>query len=187
MENTAITPRLSSRRLFLRQGALALGAAALVPRVARAAFEPEKRLRLYHLHTHERVDVLFKRGGEYVPEGLAELNHHLRDHRKNEIHPYDPSEYDLLADLLDQVGRPKGEYHIICGYRTPATNEMLRDTRGGVAQKSLHMQAKAIDLRLPGTKTAVLRDAALSMKRGGVGYYEGQDFIHVDTGRVRRW
>jgi uncharacterized protein YcbK (DUF882 family) len=142
---------------------------------------------MFHTHTNERVDVLFRRGSEYVAEGLAELNHHLRDHRRGVTVPYDPKEFDLLADLLDTVHRPGAEIHVICGYRTPQTNDMLRNKTTGVAEKSLHMQARAIDIRLPGTDTTRLRDAALSMARGGVGYYHGSDFIHVDTGRVRRW
>jgi uncharacterized protein YcbK (DUF882 family) len=85
------------------------------------------------------------------------------------------------------VGRPEGEIQIICGYRTPWSNEFLRQHSSGVAKQSLHMQAEAIDIRLPGTKTSALRDAALALHRGGVGYYSRSDFVHVDVGRVRRW
>jgi uncharacterized protein YcbK (DUF882 family) len=147
----------------------------------------EKRLRLFHTHTGERLDIVFKRGDAYVPEALHKLDHFLRDSRTGSEHEYDPRVFDLLADLTAAVGRPDAEISIICGYRTPATNEYLRTHTTGVAQNSLHMQAEAIDIRLPGTPTSDFREAALALHRGGVGYYPESDFIHVDVGRVRRW
>jgi uncharacterized protein YcbK (DUF882 family) len=169
-----------------------LGAAGTVPAtVADAAAaggrRAESRLRLFNTHTGERVDVAFRSGASYLPEGLAELASHLRDFRRNESRELDPRLYDLLADLAAAVGRPDAEFHVISGYRSPATNSMLRERSLGVAQRSLHMEGRAIDVRLPGVPTAVLRDAALKLARGGVGYYAESDFIHVDTGRVRRW
>lgn len=185
--DTAVTGPLSSRRAFVGRGSLALAAGLLLPRRSHAALVPERRLRLCHTHTGEHVDVVFKRGGEWVDEGIAALNHNLRDFRRNEVHPYDPEVFDLLADLQEKAGRPNAEYQVICGYRTPATNEMLRGRTTGVAEHSLHMAARAIDVRLPSVATDRLRDTALAMRRGGVGYYKASDFIHVDTGRVRRW
>jgi uncharacterized protein YcbK (DUF882 family) len=176
-----------SRRSLIGRGSLALAAALLAPRRLHAALVPERRLRLCHTHTGERVDVVFKRGGEWVDDGIAALNHNLRDFRRNEVHPYDPGVFDILADLQEKAGRPNAEYQVICGYRTPTTNEMLRSRTTGVAERSLHMAARAIDVRLPGVATDRLRDTALAMRRGGVGYYRASDFIHVDTGRVRRW
>jgi len=148
---------------------------------------PESRLRLYHTHTRERLDVVFRRGGEYIPEALAQVDHFLRDHRTGDVHHYDPRLFDLLSDLEAAVGRPGAEIQVICGYRTQWSNEYLRTHTSGVAKNSLHTQAEAIDIRLPGTKTSVLRDAALSLHRGGVGYYAQSNFVHVDVGRVRRW
>ena len=148
---------------------------------------PEFRLRLYHTHTGERLDVVFRRGAEYVPSALAQVDHFLRDHRTGEIHHYDPRLFDLLADLEAAVGRKAAEIQVICGYRTPWSNEYLRTHTAGVAKNSLHMQAEAIDIRLPGLKTSALRDAALALHRGGVGYYPVSNFVHVDVGRVRRW
>ena len=148
---------------------------------------PEHRLRLFHTHTGERIDVVYKRGDFFVPEALEKLNHFLRDHRTGDVHEYDPKVFDLLTDLTASVGRPEAELAIICGYRTPWSNEYLRTHTTGVAKNSLHMQAEAIDIRLPGTSTAAFRDAALALHRGGVGYYPESDFIHVDVGRVRRW
>jgi uncharacterized protein YcbK (DUF882 family) len=149
----------------------------------------EYRLRFYHTHTRERLDVVYRRGDQYIPEALDELDHFLRDHRTGDVHHYDPRLFDLLYDLTASLGNSIGEIDVICGYRTPWSNEFLR-TRSphtGVAQHSLHMQAEAIDIRLPGIPTSELRDAALRLHRGGVGYYRNSDFVHVDVGRVRRW
>src|SRR5581483_5093792 len=141
---------------------------------------PDRHLRLFHTHTRERLDIVYKHGGRYVPEALAKLDHFLRDHRTGDVHHYDPRVFDLLTDLTQSVGRPNAEIQIICGYRTPKSNEFLRTHTSGVARNSLHMQAEAIDIRLPGTRTSKFRDAALALARGGVGYYPASDFIHVD-------
>ena len=146
-----------------------------------------QRLRLYHTHTGEHLDLVYRLGDAYVPEALDKLNHFLRDHRTGDVPRYDPRVFDLLSDLTKAVGRANAEIHIICGYRSPWSNEFLRRTTVGVAQHSLHMQAEAIDIRLPGTLTSEFRDAALALHRGGVGYYPKSGFIHVDVGRVRRW
>lgn len=149
----------------------------------------EYRLRFYHTHTNERLDVTYRRGDQYIPEALDELDHFLRDHRTGDVRHFDPHLFDLLHDLTASLGDSNGEIDVICGYRTPWSNEFLR-TRSphtGVAQHSLHMQAEAIDIRLPGIPTSELRDAALRLHRGGVGYYRSSDFVHVDVGRVRHW
>ena len=149
----------------------------------------EYRLRFYHTHTRERLDVVYRRGDQYIPEALAALDHYLRDHRTGDMRHFDPHLFDLLYDLTASVGDSGGEIDVICGYRTPWSNELLRrrSPHTGVAQHSLHMQAEAIDIRLPGIPTFELRDAALELHRGGVGYYRSSDFVHVDVGRVRRW
>jgi uncharacterized protein YcbK (DUF882 family) len=147
----------------------------------------EHRLRLYHTHTRQHLDVVYRRGGEYEAGALAKLDTFLRDHLTGETHHFEPRLFDVLSDLLAASGRPDGEINIICGYRAPVTNEYLRTHTSGVAKNSLHMQAEAIDIRLPGVKTSQLRDLALGLGRGGVGYYATSDFIHVDVGRVRRW
>jgi uncharacterized protein YcbK (DUF882 family) len=149
----------------------------------------EYRLRFFHTHTGERLDVVYRRGDQYIPEALDELDHFLRDHRTGDVRHFDPHLFDLLHDLTASLGDSGGEINVICGYRTPWSNEFLR-TRSphtGVAQHSLHMQAEAIDIRLPGIPTSELRDAALRLHRGGVGYYRSSDFVHVDVGRVRHW
>jgi uncharacterized protein YcbK (DUF882 family) len=147
----------------------------------------ERRLRLFHTHTGERIDIVYRRGDEYDDDALGKLDHFLRDHRTGEEFHYDRHLFDLLADLTIAAGKPDAEIEIICGYRSPWSNEFLRAHTAGVAKHSLHMQAKAIDIRIPGVSTADLRNAALSLRRGGVGYYPRSGFIHVDTGRVTQW
>jgi uncharacterized protein YcbK (DUF882 family) len=149
----------------------------------------EYRLRFYHTHTGERLDVVYRRGDQYIPEALDELDHYLRDHRTGDVRHFDPRLFDLLYDLTASLDDSSGEIDVICGYRTPRSNEFLRtrNPHTGVAQHSLHMQAEAIDIRLPGIPTSELRDAALRLHRGGVGYYRSSDFVHVDVGRVRHW
>ena len=162
---------------------------AMLPAGATVPSAPavEYRVRFFHTHTGERLDIVYRRGDQYLPEALAKLNYYLRDHRTGDVHAYDPKVFDLLHDLTAAVGRPHAEINVICGYRTPWSNAFLRTHTSGVAEHSLHMQAQAIDIRLPGVATARLRDAALALHRGGVGYYAKSDFIHVDVGRIRRW
>jgi uncharacterized protein YcbK (DUF882 family) len=150
---------------------------------------PEYRLRFYHTHTGERLNIVYRRGDQYIPAALDQLDHYLRDHRTGDVRHFDPRLFDLLHDLTASLGDSEGEIDVICGYRTPWSNEFLRSRspHTGVARHSLHMQAEAIDIRLPGIATSRLRDAALSLHRGGVGYYRSSDFVHVDVGRVRHW
>jgi uncharacterized protein YcbK (DUF882 family) len=151
-------------------------------------------LHLHHLHTGENLDVVYRIGNTYIPSALAELNHFLRDHRTEAVSNYDPREFDLLHNVLAKLGRPNATIDVVCGYRTPWSNNFLR-TRGGtvsprvtgVAQHSQHMLAKAIDIRIPGVSTLALDRAALSLREGGVGYYPVSQFVHVDVGPVRQW
>ncbi len=169
--------------------ALALLALLAPSRAGRAGLDPDggARLRLFNTHTGEHVDVVYRKGTAYDPAALEKLESCLRDFRTGDRHPVDPRLYDLLTSLASSLGEPDGEFHIISGFRSPRTNEMLRTSRQGVARHSLHMEGQAIDVRLPGVTTRTLRDVALEMARGGVGYYASSDFVHVDTGRVRRW
>jgi uncharacterized protein YcbK (DUF882 family) len=165
-------------------------AALLMPALYISAALPaphEYRLRLFNTHTQEHIDVVYRRDGVYDLKALDELDQFLRDWRVNEVKHYNPQLFDLLNELTTKVHLPDGEIHIICGYRTPGTNGQLQSVGSGVAGKSLHMKAEAIDIRLPGVRTSRLRDTALALRRGGVGYYAGSDFLHVDVGRVRRW
>ncbi|MCU1222006.1 MAG: hypothetical protein JWQ42_99 [Edaphobacter sp.] len=146
-------------------------------------------LRLHHLHTGEDIDVVYRVGDTYLPAALDKLNYFLRDHRTQSESSYDPKEFDLLHSLMTRLGRPNGVIDIVCGYRTPWSNSLLRrgSASTGVAEHSQHMLAKAIDIRVPGVRTAKLRDAALALHSGGVGYYPVNEFVHVDVGPVREW
>jgi uncharacterized protein YcbK (DUF882 family) len=172
------TPRMAHAQSEQAQSAAEIQAAP-------AAGEHE--LSLYNTHTNERLTIVYRHGSEYVPGALAKLDYFLRDHNTNEVRHFDPHLYDILSDLTAKVGHANGEIDIVCGYRTPSTNAALRERTNGVAKNSLHIQAEAIDLRMPGVNTLALRRAALALSRGGVGYYPHSDFIHVDVGRVRQW
>jgi uncharacterized protein YcbK (DUF882 family) len=147
----------------------------------------DHRLLLYNTHTAERIDLVYRRGDQYIPGALAKLDYFLRDHRTGDVRHFDPRLYDILSALASSIGHPGGQIDIICGYRTTSTNESLRAHTTGVAKNSLHIQAEAIDLRMPGVDTLQLRKAALALHRGGVGYYPHSGFIHIDVGRVRQW
>jgi uncharacterized protein YcbK (DUF882 family) len=166
------------------------GAHPNIPAITvRPPLQPKYELRLHHLHTGESLDVVYRVGDEYIPEAMAQLNHFLRDHRTQDVSSYDPREFDLLHSLMAKLGKPKGEIDVVCGYRTPWSNNFLR-TQGpdtGVAEHSQHMEAKAIDIRVPGVTTKRLDVAALSLHGGGVGYYPRSQFVHVDVGPVREW
>ena len=166
---------------------IALGSAHAQAPGATSARAAEHSLQLYNTHTNEKIDVVYRRGDQYIQSALAKLDYFLRDHNTNEVRHFDPRLYDILSDLTASVGHPGGEIDIVCGYRTNSTNAALRAHTNGVAKNSLHIQAEAIDLRMPGVNTLKLRKAALALARGGVGYYPHSDFIHVDTGRVRQW
>lgn len=146
-----------------------------------------RELRLYHTHTGERIDIIYRQGDTFLPEAEQQLDHFLRDHRTGEVRHYDPHVFDILSDLATAVGHPGAEIQIICGYRSSWSNEFLRARSSGVAKNSLHKEAHAIDIRIVGVDTLTLRNAALALGRGGVGYYPRSGFVHVDTGRVRNW
>jgi uncharacterized protein YcbK (DUF882 family) len=144
---------------------------------------------MHHLHTGEDIDIVYRIGDTYIPEALDRLNHFLRDHRTQDVSSYDPKEFDLLHTLMTSLGRPRGVIDIVCGYRTPWSNNFLRTRSAltGVAEHSQHMLGKAIDIRVPGVRTVTLRNAALALHAGGVGFYPVSQFVHVDVGPVRAW
>ena len=178
-----------ARRDFLKMGLMAAGA-VLTPAGVLAATDPRfksfKNLAFYNTHTHERLHVCFCRYGKYDIDALAKINYILRDHRSGEVKAIDIGLLELLHTLSHKTN-PKAPFHVISGYRSPKTNLKLRKNSGGVASRSLHMQGKAIDIRLPGYSTPKLRNVARNLKIGGVGFYGKSDFVHVDTGRVRYW
>ncbi|MEW8507270.1 MAG: DUF882 domain-containing protein [Candidatus Thiodiazotropha sp.] len=175
-----------SRRRFLR-GCAALGGMLVASPLLAAQSEGESRILAFrHTHTGERKRVTYWRDGEYLKENLQLLDHLLRDHRTGESIAMDRTLLDMLYRL--QQGIDGGsEFEIISAYRSPKTNKMLRNKSNGVAKRSLHMQGRAIDVRLCGCDLKELRDRAVAMKAGGVGYYPKSNFIHVDTGHFRYW
>ena len=146
----------------------------------------ERKLSFYHTHTAQRLDVVYARGGKYVDSGLDDIEGFLSDFRTGDRRAIDPKLLDLIYDVRESLGSD-GTFEVISAYRSPQTNEMLRSRSSGVARNSQHTVGKAIDLRLRGVKLERFRDAAIAMQRGGVGYYKDSDFLHLDTGRVRRW
>jgi len=192
MMHVTMIPLQTSRRAFLHRSAQVamLGSTVgLAARRAQAATSDLRSLMLDHTHTHERIDLVYATGATYVPQALRTLNHFLRDHYSGDVGQIDPQLFDLLHNVRQALGTgAPASFQIISGYRSPLTNARLRSTRGGgVAKHSLHMEGKAIDIRLPGVPLAELRDAALSLQAGGVGYYQHDQFVHIDTGRVRTW
>jgi uncharacterized protein YcbK (DUF882 family) len=158
---------------------------------ARSPFPPptnpsEKCLSLYNTHTGEGLNAVYWVRGEYLPEALAAVDRVLRDHRTDEIKPIDPQLLDLLYAISEGLGcrRP---FHIISGYRSPSTNAYLRMVSRGVAEHSMHMDGKAVDLRLPGWAAFTVRSIAVDLRVGGVGYYPRSEFVHVDVGPIRYW
>ncbi len=145
-----------------------------------------RSLSIRSLHTQEHLRATFFRNGRYDPVALREIDHLLRDWRTDAVHAIDPALLDTLCVLHRQVGG-REPFHLISGYRSPETNAALAAQNGGVARRSLHMEGKAADIRLPGCALATLHQAAVALKAGGVGLYTRSDFIHVDTGRVRYW
>lgn len=172
-----------------RRSALYLLSAAAIcasPRLSLAAATGTRRLTFEHLHTGELLDVAYRTNSGYDAAALRDIDHLLRDWRTGDVKAIDPT---LLDDVFDVQARldHRGAIRVICGYRSPKTNAALADKSRGVAKRSLHVWGRAIDLALPGVPTLELRDAALALKRGGVGTYTRSGFVHLDTGSVRRW
>jgi uncharacterized protein YcbK (DUF882 family) len=176
-------PAEFARRRFL----IAVGTLALLrPDASSAAAADQRSLWFVHTHTGEALSIVYFQGGQYMPDALERVNYLLRDFRTNEVHTIDPALLDVLFDLHTQAHHD-GPFEVISGYRSPNTNAALRSRSNGVAEHSLHMQGRAIDIRLRGFPTQKLRDLAIALQRGGVGFYPVSDFVHVDTGRVRTW
>ena len=146
-------------------------------------------LNMTNAHTGESLSIIYRIGDVYVPEALDRLNYFLRDHNTQDVSTYDPKEFDVLHAMMSRLGQSDGLITVMCGYRTAETNQALRhgSARTGVAEHSQHMEGHAIDLRVAGVSTVTLRNAALSLHAGGVGYYPVSQFVHVDVGPVREW
>lgn len=182
-QQSRTAPASESRRGLLK---LAFSATALIATPAWAKPAARRSLAFEHLHTGERLAVTYFANGTYNERALVAINRLLRDFRTEQVFPIRRQLLDQLHIVHAAIGSD-APFQIICGYRSPATNDFLRRTSGGVAQKSLHMDGMAIDLRLADTQTRHLRDVAARMKLGGVGYYASSNFVHLDVGRPRQW
>ncbi len=172
-----------NRRHFL---GLALSA-AVAPALAKKKNNQPRVLSLHQLHTDEKLKITYRIGDYYQRDALQKLNRFLRDHRTNETTAIDPRLFDLLYDLQIRAGHPEDQFEIFSAYRSPRTNAMLRRTSGRVAKRSLHMSGKALDIHLRNCSNRKIKDSAIALSRGGVGYYPRSGFVHVDTGPVRTW
>lgn len=186
------TPKTSdmNRRQILKVGLIAsLVCLSPMPAWARLGLPgPSVRsLSLLNTHTGERLkELVYWEKGLYIPDALQDINYVLRDHRTDEIHKIDPLTLDLMAAISRKLD-VKRPFEIISGYRSPQTNQYLRHASNGVAKNSYHIQGKAVDLRLPGVPLKIVRKAALTLRKGGVGYYPKSNFVHIDSGAVRSW
>lgn len=177
-----------SRRSFVF-GAVATTALAIQPKLIWAGDIrrlEHRTLRLVSLHTGERLNVTYFERGNYLPDALEAINYQLRDHRTGDVQAIAVKLLDALA-LLASKQAPHSLFEVISGYRSPQTNQRLAASSSGVAKRSYHMRGMAIDVRISGVSTSVLRDAAVAMHQGGVGYYPRDRFVHIDVGRPRRW
>lgn len=175
------------RRRLLSAGALALAAPLLAhaPR-ARAGAEAPRSLSFHNTHTGESLSIAYAAGRGYLEAALSRIDWFLRDFRNGESKAIDPQLLDQLHRLAVLTGSAR-PFEVISGYRSPATNAFLARQSRGVARHSLHLEGRAIDIRLADVALPDLRDAALSLRAGGVGFYPESRFVHIDTGRVRRW
>jgi uncharacterized protein YcbK (DUF882 family) len=148
--------------------------------------ECPRTLSFYNIHTGEELSVCYHENGIYQPEALVQINHILRDFRTDDIVPINPGLLNLLYQIRCRTEKTT-PFHVISGYRSPKTNEMLRQITSGVAKNSLHTKGEAIDIRLPGFSTRYLRDVCINLRAGGVGFYPKSDFVHVDIGNIRYW
>jgi uncharacterized protein YcbK (DUF882 family) len=180
------TCSVCTRRSFIRAGTGLAAGLLLLPLQSLANSQQERKLSFHNTHTGENTSAVYWAEGNYLTAGKREIDEILRDHRTDEIHPIDTDLLDLLYLLKAEV-QGKRAFEIISGYRSPATNAELRKNSAGVAKRSYHMQGKAIDIRLPGCDLKNLHTAAMAMRAGGVGYYPGSRFIHVDVGPYRSW
>jgi uncharacterized protein YcbK (DUF882 family) len=177
---------MNQRRSFLKSS-VALASVVGMPALAKAAqpAQGERVLRLYNTHTGESLKSVFWAEGQFIPDALQDLNKLLRDHRNNKVAPIDPKLLVLLNDVGNKFG--DAQLHVISGYRSPESNAKLAARSNGVARHSMHMDGKAIDIRMPGKNLAHVHKAAMAARGGGVGYYPDSQFVHMDTGRVRYW
>jgi uncharacterized protein YcbK (DUF882 family) len=148
--------------------------------------KPSRELAFLNLHTGERLRAEYVHNGQVVPSAMHAISVLMRDHCNNKVHPIDPRLLDIAHVLQSHIGN-RGTINLVCGYRSPETNAMMHEASAGVAAHSMHVEGRAMDIRMPGTRLASIRKVAVAMKMGGVGYYPHDDFVHIDSGAVRKW
>lgn len=181
------TNRFNYQRRTSMLAALGLAAVPFGNAIADQTTYPELTLSLYNLHTTEHIKTAFWVAGSYDTNSLKAVNHFFRDHRTNEVKEIDPRLLSILYLVSRKVGQPAKPFSVISGYRSAETNRKLAKINSGVAKNSYHVKGRAVDIRLPGVETKDIRDAGLSLRVGGVGYYESSNFVHLDTGPHRTW
>ncbi len=195
MFDQKISQKPFTRRAFIGAGAMLAGGAAAVSAIPASAamlsqkgaeFEGARRISFRNSHTGEIFSGVYRVGDKYLPDAFDKINIVMRDFRSNELFPIDPRVIDIIY-TVHQMTRQSEPYEILSGYRCPKTNKGLRSNSEGVAKNSLHMTGQAVDLRLPGFDTKQIRNMAISLKAGGVGYYARSNFVHMDSGDVRTW
>jgi uncharacterized protein YcbK (DUF882 family) len=179
-------PVTPGRRRFLGFAAAAAFAGISLPAAAARRLLRPRAVSLHNLHTGEALNAVYWADGRYLPDAMQRIEWLLRDHRTDDVHPVDPQLLDLLVDLQARL-HTHAPFEVLSGYRSPQTNAMLASLSDGVAQNSLHLDGKAVDIRVPGRGLRHVRAAAKTLRAGGVGYYPHSDFVHVDTGRIRYW
>lgn len=193
-QNSSI--KIIDRRSFLSLGAATLGG-VLIPALSNVASAATyqngvvsnggaRRLSFRNSHTGESFSGVYRVGNKYLPDSFKQINMVLRDFRTGQVYPMDPRVIDIIYSVHRMTGQST-PFEIISGYRSPKTNAMLHETSSGVAKKSLHMEGRAIDLRMEGFSTSRIRDLAIGIGAGGVGYYSRSNFVHMDSGDVRAW
>jgi uncharacterized protein YcbK (DUF882 family) len=180
-----------SRREIIKATLWGIAGSALLPTVANASVLRMPNVGAFNIsfrnqHTGEIFSGAYRVGDKYLPEAFDQINHVLRDFRNNEVFPIDPRVIDIMYMTRKKTGI-EAPLEVLSGYRSPSTNAKLSRVSTGVAKNSLHMTGQAVDFRLPGYSTRRLQNVAVSLQAGGVGYYKGSNFVHVDTGRIRHW
>ncbi|MEN8198943.1 MAG: DUF882 domain-containing protein [Thermodesulfobacteriota bacterium] len=181
--------RQINRRQLLSAAALTAASIVLPPPLVSWAAKSQhvpRSLSLHHKHTGENLDIVYGDTDGYDREALTAIDHFLKDYRTGEVHSIDPQLLDILASLNHHFDSKKA-IEITSGYRSPKTNQQLRNRNRKVAKRSMHMEGKAVDIRMKGVRTRDLRQYALQIQQGGVGYYPRSNFVHVDSGKVRSW
>lgn len=190
MDKVDDTEQGMTRRAILRAslaGALLVGGRMLLPSVALARDLPQGRLTFINVWTDERLDVTYRNdAGEYDLNALDDVNHILRCHYTGEVAAIDVRAIEHVNLVQKELGGDR-EIHVISGFRSPEYNAMLVRTGRRAARNSLHVQGQAIDIRIPGIHPKVIRQAALTLGYGGVGYYPRSKFVHLDSGPFRHW